>query len=271
MDPEIQLLAAQQEAGFDVTLPLSIFGEAGAAYRELCDDVARAIKSKSLGPFLTPAADYVPTKKAGGRGRGSHRDPELGAPRGRSRDEEDRTDREGKRAKGDPDMESYSQEARNGVMAAYLVALLSGDNLVNRPISASTAKRYVDALLQSTKAVPPLKVRIPDPTIAPDGSTAEAYDSVLAEQQRWEEMPNRREPLTKAMVAHLSTSTTAPSAKAFRFSASTYNDHVSSTCARHLYDASSRSIYIIVTVYMYLRFCLPSFFLSLTLTFRFSY
>lgn len=105
----------------------------------------------------------------------------------------------------DPTMAAYPQEARNGVMVAYLVALLCGDNLVRRPISASTAKRYVDALVQiSTKAIPPLKVHIPDPTVAPDGSTAEAYDSVMAEQQRWEEMPNRREPLTKAMVASLS-------------------------------------------------------------------
>lgn len=33
---------------------------------------------------------------------------------------------------------------------------------------------------------------------------------------------------------------------------------VSSTCAGHLYDASSRSTCVIVTVYMYLRICLPS-------------
>lgn len=103
MDPEIQLKAAQQEAGFDVTIPISIFDEAGIAYKEICDDVAKAIKSKNLGPFLTPAADFVPAKKAGGRGRGSNPDQDLGGPRGRGRDDEDRTDREGKRQKNESD------------------------------------------------------------------------------------------------------------------------------------------------------------------------
>lgn len=88
-------------------------------------------------------------------------------------------------------------------MISYLVALLCGENLVKRPINASTAKRYIDELVRlSTKAVPPLRLRVPDPTRSEDGDPCEEFEHVLAEQQRWEDMPNRREPLTKAMVKH---------------------------------------------------------------------
>ena len=48
LDPDLQLLVAQQDAGFDVTLPSSAFAEVGNLYKDFVDQVKKAVYGKGL-------------------------------------------------------------------------------------------------------------------------------------------------------------------------------------------------------------------------------
>ena len=86
LDPDLQLLVAQQEAGFDVSIPSSAFSTVGDLYKDFVAQLKKAVKGKSLAAFSTPHADYVPPTPK-----------DLGKPR-KGRTDDDGGDRDAKKA-----------------------------------------------------------------------------------------------------------------------------------------------------------------------------
>lgn len=94
-------------------------------------------------------------------------------------------------------MPGEDQQYRNEVMAAYVMALCQGETIKAIAIKSDTIRRYLcQAIMLSTQGTPQLV----DPTKDTDGRRSLLVQCVLDDHTRWESMPNRREPLTKAMV-----------------------------------------------------------------------
>jgi len=95
----------------------------------------------------------------------------------------------------DPAMKSFSQEDRNMVMACYAVVLCNDDILVHRTIKCATIDLYLAAAARLS--VPSEKL---NPTKNRFGQKSEFISAVMREHKRWEQMPNRRSPLTPRMI-----------------------------------------------------------------------
>ena len=95
----------------------------------------------------------------------------------------------------DPVMSDFSHEDRNFVMACYTVALCNDDNLIHERIKCSTIKLYLASAARLS--VPSEKL---DPTKNRFGQQSEFIAAILRELKRWEQMPNRRSPLTPRMI-----------------------------------------------------------------------
>jgi len=82
-------------------------------------------------------------------------------------------------------------------MACYAVYLASGNTLLCRSIKSSTLTTYLDAVAHLY-----LSHNFANPTRDFTGRTALKIKEVISEQKRWEQMSNRKEPLTWDMVHH---------------------------------------------------------------------
>ena len=90
-------------------------------------------------------------------------------------------------------------------MVAYATALLTGTNLLDAGIKGGTAKKYMyEAIRLSTKAIPPLLLPYPDPTLDETGECCEELHAIWSNQARYEGTTDRQHPLTKAMVTKAS-------------------------------------------------------------------
>ena len=86
---------------------------------------------------------------------------------------------------------------RNLISACYAVYLSNGCTIKDMFVTTDTIKGYLNAMARiSTKA------QMIDPSKTTYGAWAPLVDKTLKEHRRWESMPNRREPITKAMVLH---------------------------------------------------------------------
>ena len=72
-----------------------------------------------------------------------------------------------------------------------------GDNLYHMAITVGTAKLYVAAALDIFE-----QADIPNPTLTLRGKLADTIAAVYHEGERWQSMPNRKEPCTPAMVRY---------------------------------------------------------------------
>lgn len=92
-------------------------------------------------------------------------------------------------------MASFSQEDRSFIMACYTVALCNDDNLNGKTIKTSTIKLYLAAAARLS-----IPAALMDPTKNRFGQKSEFIQAVLKEHKRWEQMPNRRCPITPKMI-----------------------------------------------------------------------
>ena len=87
------------------------------------------------------------------------------------------------------------QTDRNLVMALYAIHLAQGHGIQCRTIKPGTIQRYLMAAAMISK-----NHKLPDPRLNSRGITSPDIYKVLNELKRWEAMPNRREPVTVAML-----------------------------------------------------------------------
>ena len=88
---------------------------------------------------------------------------------------------------------SQSQERANYQLALYTTHLATGSTLYNRSIKAAAINMY---LISIAKFLGRFRKVDPRFTSSADTHLASVIAKVLAEQRRWESVPNRREPFT---------------------------------------------------------------------------
>ena len=87
---------------------------------------------------------------------------------------------------------------RNLVVALYALRLAQGATLLCMSIKADTIDRYLHAAAKLSTAA-----HLMDPRLDTHGKKSEHIKKVLREQKRWEDMPNRREPVTTEMLEQM--------------------------------------------------------------------
>ena len=94
-----------------------------------------------------------------------------------------------------PELPSISQPDRNMIIALFILSLAQGNTIKCISIKESTAKRYMSAACDFSK-----RLHFPDPSLDQRGARAAPINRVLHEMKRWDSMPNRKEPITPAIV-----------------------------------------------------------------------
>ena len=95
----------------------------------------------------------------------------------------------------DPVLKNISINDKNQVIALYALSLVQCNTLHATSIKSGTIKRYLHAAASlSTQA------NEADPRLNIYGKNSAPMQKVLQEQKRWEDMPNRREPVTPEMI-----------------------------------------------------------------------
>ncbi|KAI2510867.1 hypothetical protein MHU86_3488 [Fragilaria crotonensis] len=93
-------------------------------------------------------------------------------------------------------LENQSQERANFQLAMYATHLATGSSLHCRAIKASTIASYLHDIATFLGRFRPIDPRF---ISAADAALAPVIAKVIAEQRRWEMVPNRREPFTVEM------------------------------------------------------------------------
>ena len=76
-------------------------------------------------------------------------------------------------------------------MSCYAADLVAGENLVCKTIKAITIKKYLAVAAELS-----IQLQMMNPTLNLMGKESKFISDVLHELKRWEEIPNRREPVT---------------------------------------------------------------------------
>jgi len=95
-------------------------------------------------------------------------------------------------------MPAVSQNERTFVLAAYTLFLAQGSTLASRSIKAITMKGYLKDIDKLCDARGLMSLRIDSM-----GRPNHRIDNILSECQRWERMPDKREPITPEMLQYL--------------------------------------------------------------------
>lgn len=95
-------------------------------------------------------------------------------------------------------MPRIPQAQRSLVMACYTVHLAVGETLTCRSIKAKTMKQYLRAVEELSYAR-----NVSSPLITLNGERSKYVTRILNECQRWEDIPNKREPVTNEMMAYI--------------------------------------------------------------------
>ena len=83
-------------------------------------------------------------------------------------------------------------------MACYTANLASGENLLCKTIKSGTIIRYLSAAAELS-----IQLNTISPLLDITGKRSKYITDVLNEIKRWEQVPNRREPLTKSMINYV--------------------------------------------------------------------
>ena len=91
--------------------------------------------------------------------------------------------------------------AVNGIFYMYTMALTVGETIQGTMVKEATMRQYLRAAALFTKSVGQRQqCPLTDPST---GKWFEPIEKCLREFKKWEQMPNRRSPLTKRMVRDL--------------------------------------------------------------------
>ena len=92
----------------------------------------------------------------------------------------------------------FSQERKNLLTASYTVTLTLGYTLQCLFIKVDTMGKYFNAAEELS-----FPYEIIGPSLAFTGKWSHFIDAIIKESKRWEEIPNRKEPLTEDMILHI--------------------------------------------------------------------
>ena len=96
-------------------------------------------------------------------------------------------------------LKGFSQNIRNTIMACYTADLASGQNLLFMSLKSSTIIRYLAAA--ADLSIPYNQM---NPCLDMYGKRSKQINNIITEIKRWENIPNRREPVTKEMIEYIS-------------------------------------------------------------------
>ena len=95
-------------------------------------------------------------------------------------------------------LKGYTLTTRNIIMACYVAHLSLGETLLCKTIKSSTISRYLSAAVElSTKA------NMMNPCLDIMGKQSDYIKGIFKELKRWENVPNRKEPVTKQMIEYV--------------------------------------------------------------------
>ena len=80
-------------------------------------------------------------------------------------------------------------------MSSYVVTLALGHTLKYIPIKADTMGRYLNATEELS-----IPQKIISPSLNLMGKRSHFIETITKESKRWEQIPNRKEPLTEDMI-----------------------------------------------------------------------
>lgn len=92
-------------------------------------------------------------------------------------------------------MRDCNQDDRNYVIACYAGSLIQGETLLAKAIKTDTIKRYLYAAATFS-----LAEQVVDPRLDFFGKESHHITKVLSAHKHWEDIPNRREPVTEQML-----------------------------------------------------------------------
>ena len=92
-------------------------------------------------------------------------------------------------------MPEIHQNDKNYIVACYAASLTTAETLLCKSVRTNTIRRYLDALSELF-----VRANFQDPQKNLYGERSPYIEAVLKEHTRWEQVPNRREPLTYPMV-----------------------------------------------------------------------
>ena len=98
----------------------------------------------------------------------------------------------------DPCLPTTPQHERNFFMAMYVSHLIGGETLLSKVIKAGTIRGY---LKEAAALCEPRGIM--NPLIGIDGKKSPWIEDMIAEHKRWEQMPNRQEPVTLEMLKYI--------------------------------------------------------------------
>ena len=95
-------------------------------------------------------------------------------------------------------LKGYTLTTRNIIMACYVAHLSLGETLLCKTIKSSTISRYLSAAVElSTQA------NMMDQCLDIMGKQSDYIKGIFKELKRWENVPNRKEPVTKQMIEYV--------------------------------------------------------------------
>ena len=83
-------------------------------------------------------------------------------------------------------------------MACYAADLVAGENLLCMTLKADTILRYLQAAAELS-----IPANMMNPCLDITGKQSKYIRDIITEMKRWESIPDRREPVTKAMVEYI--------------------------------------------------------------------
>ena len=95
-------------------------------------------------------------------------------------------------------LKGFTTLTRNTIMVCYVAHLAAGNTLLCKSIKSGTIFKYLSSAAELSKPAQIMK-----PTIDIMGNQSHLIKYLIHECKRWESIPNRREPVTKAMIFYL--------------------------------------------------------------------
>jgi hypothetical protein len=92
-------------------------------------------------------------------------------------------------------LESHPQRTKNFIMSCYVLHLTLGHNLLCKTLKAATIRLYIYSVVSLFT-----DAGLPDPTLNVNNKKFAMISDILTETERWEQVANRKEPLTWTMV-----------------------------------------------------------------------
>ncbi len=97
----------------------------------------------------------------------------------------------------------YSKENKNIVMASFAAHLAMGNTILCKAIRSKTIEQYLLAVISLYRTH-----GYENPMLDSSTKRSSLINDIILEQKRWEEKPNRREPLTWPMIEYIQKSNT---------------------------------------------------------------